>query len=104
MALVQLQFGDENYYRTERTNVSQAEDAPNRDFANSLGEATARLNDAIDTTLDRVRGASAAEASAVAQRALDSLRRAKEDFDAEFAASLMRLEEAASGSHEPVPH
>jgi hypothetical protein len=84
--------------------VSHVGDAPNRDFANSLGDATARLNDAIDTTLDRVRGASAAEAPAIAQRALDSLRSAKEDFDADFAASLVRLEEAASGSHEPVPH
>jgi hypothetical protein len=84
--------------------VSQAEDAPNRDFANSLGEATVRLNDTIETTLDRVRGASAAEAPVIAQGTLDSLRRAKEDFDADFAASLVRLEEAASGSHEPVPH
>lgn len=84
--------------------MSHVEDAPNRNFANSLRDATARLNEAIDTTLDRVRGASAAEAPAIAQSALDTLRGAKEDFDADFAASLVRLEEAASGSHEPVPH
>ncbi len=84
--------------------MSHVEDAPQRDFADSLGEATTRLNDTIDATLGRVREASAAEAPAIAQRVLDSLRSAKTDFDADFAASLVRLEEAASGSHEPVPH
>jgi hypothetical protein len=84
--------------------MSDAEDAPQRDFTNSLGEAVARLNHAIDATLGRVREASAAEAPGIAQRALDSFRSAKADFDADFESSLVRLDEAAAGSHEPVPH
>jgi hypothetical protein len=84
--------------------MSHVEDAPQAGFADSLGAATTRLNDTIDATLARVREASPAEASAIAQRVLDSLRSAKTDFDEDFAASLVRLDEAASGSHEPVPH
>jgi hypothetical protein len=84
--------------------MSQVQPTPELAFADSLGEATARLNDAVDTTMDSVREASPAQAAAIAQRALDSLRSAKADFDEGFAASLVRLDEAASGSHEPVPH
>ncbi|HXW81002.1 MAG TPA: hypothetical protein VEJ84_15975 [Acidimicrobiales bacterium] len=84
--------------------MSQVQPTPDLAFANSLGEATTRLNDAVDATLDSVRDAGPAQAAAIAQRALDSLRSAKTNFDADFASSLVRLDQAASGSHEPVPH
>ena len=84
--------------------MSDVEPTAQLAFANSLRDATARLNEAVDATLDRVREASPAQAPDIAQRALDSLRGAKDGFDADFAASLVRLDQAASGSHEPVPH
>ena len=84
--------------------MSEVEPTPHPAFADFLGEATARLNDAVDATLDTVREAPPPQAAAIAQQALDSLRRAKANFDDDFAASLVRLDQAASGSHEPVPH
>jgi hypothetical protein len=84
--------------------MSQVEPTPDAAFANSLDEAAARLNDAVDATLDIVREAAPSQAAAIAQRLLDSLRSTKADFDEGFAAALVRLDEAASGSHEPTPH
>ncbi len=84
--------------------MSQVEPTPDLAFATSLAEAGARLNAAVDATLDSVREASPSQAAVIAQRVLDSLRTAKADFDDGFAAALVRLDEAASGSHEPMPH
>jgi hypothetical protein len=83
--------------------VSQPQPAPGASFADLLAEATARLDAAIDATMQTVSGSSPLEATDLAHRVLGQLRSAKEAFDGNFDASIERLERVAAGSHEPVP-
>ena len=84
--------------------MSQPQPAPPAGFAEFLAEAAAHLDAAIDATLETVKGASPAEATDIAHRALEELRSAREAFETDFDASIERLERVAAGSHEPVPH
>ena len=84
--------------------MSQPQPAPPAGFAELLAEAAAHLDAAIDATLETAKGASPAEATDIAHRALAELRSAREAFETDFDASIERLERVAAGSHEPVPH
>jgi hypothetical protein len=84
--------------------VSQPQTAPSAGFADFLAEAATRLDAAIDGTIQTVKAASPAEATEIAHKALEELRSARETFEANFGASIERLERLAAGSHEPVPH
>ncbi len=84
--------------------MSQSQTAPSAGFAEFLSEAVARLDAAIDATIQTVKAASPAEATDIAHRALEELRSAREAFETDFDASIERLERVAAGSHEPVPH
>ena len=83
--------------------MSQPPSAPGAGFADFLAEVTARLDAAIDATMQTVTKSTPREATDLAHQVLGGLRSAKGAFDANFDAAIARLERVASGSHEPVP-